>query len=211
MNVLISCALPSEFNEARNQIGLKEITTKKDRPRIAHSKKITLICTGIGKINSLISLQSVISRLENPPDIIIDTGTCGALDEEHSIFDIVTTAKAIDFYNVEVIGSPYINNQLEKLNLLLPELTIGNEIIGSIETSIVLKSDKNKLLDNEVNIVTWETSSVFALAKKLDIPFFSIRVVTDKCDENTFRDFKANCSTGCKKLYNHVKNICKGI
>lgn len=211
MIILISCALPSEFNEARNQIGLKEITTKKDRPRIAIKDNITLICTGIGKINSIISLQSAISELQIKPDIIIDTGTCGSLENKFKIFDIITSVDVVDFYNLETPGNCIKNRETKKIVELLPKLTIGIEVIASIEKNIVCELEREYLIKNRCNIVTWETSSIFSYCLKFNIPFISIRAVTDYCNDNTFKNFKENCTTACKKLYNYVKINCIGI
>lgn len=210
-NILITCPLPLEFNEARNQLGLKEITTKKEHPRIAKGKGIILILSGIGKINSIISVNDILKKLENKPDIVIDTGTCGAISKDIKIFDLVTSITAIDYYNIDMKGLLIKNCNIELLNDIIPKLNIGRRVVSSIENSINKEEMRDKLYKKGSDIVTWETSAIFSLCKKENIPFVSIRVVSDNCNQDTYEDFKVNALEGCKKLYNYIKNICSGI
>lgn len=209
MKILLTCALPVEFNEARNQLGLREVTSKKDLPRIANSKNITLVCCGIGKLNSIVSLSPILTKIN--PDFVIDTGTCGSLLEIIKPMDIVTSISAIDFYNVESKGLKYSYTDMPILKKYIPELKISTLNVASIEKSITNISDKEFLIEAGGAIVTWETASIFALCLKYEIPFLSIRGVTDSCNEKTYSDFKANRIAVCKKLYNYIKNLSIGI
>lgn len=209
MRILLTCALPTEFNEARNQLSLREITSKKDRPRIAISDNITLLCTGIGKINTLVSLLSYL--VENTPDIVIDTGTCGSLVPDISVMDIIISIESIDFYSQLFMGESVKMDNIEEIKNILPGINIGSEVVASIESSITNSQERDELSKTGASIVTWETSSVFSFCSKLKIPFLSIRGVTDSCNENTFIEFKAIKVVLCKKLYNSVKMICMGI
>ncbi len=209
MKILICCALPLEFNEARNQLKLKELTTKKDLPRIASSGNIDLLCTGPGKVNSSVNLYSYL--LNNNPDLVIDTGTCGSLSEKIKTMEIVVSGNAIEFFSPEITGSKIVNNCLEDVKKILPKIIFDDITIATLEDKVNNINIVNKLIKQETSVVTWETSSIFYVCSKLKIPFISIRGVTDSCNENTDIDFKANRIVLCKKLYNYVKNLCIGI
>lgn len=208
MNIVITCALPVEFNEARNQFGLKEITTKKDSPRIGIKDNITIICTGIGKLNTVISLFKYLA--DNKPGIVIDSGTCGSLCSEIKISDIVVSNNCRDYFNINNPNKLY-SYKKETIESLIPSIIVSDYIMASLEESIISDNFKRVLLDKGASLVSWETSSVFAVCDNLGIPYVSIRGVTDMCNGNTYRDFKLNKHEVCKKLYNSVKTICISI
>ncbi len=208
MKIVITCALPLEFNEARNQLGLKEITTKSDSPRIALSGGIHLVYTGIGKANTTINLFDYLKAVK--PDLVIDSGTCGSLTDNIIPLDIVVSTASIEFYSYNLRGRSFLGDK-PIIKALLSEIEISDHLVASIEDSVVSQEHKKKLLDNGASIVTWETSTIFCLCAKFDIPFVSIRGVTDSCNESTHMDFKKNRVEVCKILYNSVKKLCKGI
>ncbi|OQY40064.1 MAG: hypothetical protein B6229_02645 [Spirochaetaceae bacterium 4572_7] len=199
---MITCALALEFNEARNQLGLEEITTKKDIPRIAQNRNITLVYTGIGKINSSIHLSKILTQ--SSFDLVIDSGTCGSLKENIKPFDIVISKKTIDFYNLKQRGTEFNSNY--KGNILSNDTTVG-----SIESSITTSNSVDMLKNMGVDIVTWESAAIFAVSKNFNTEVISIRGVTDSCNGNTISDFKQNRVKVCKKLYNRIKTFCNSV
>lgn len=208
MNILITCPLPLEFNVARNQLGLKEVTAKKDKPRVAKKENITLVCTGIGKINTLLHLYEYLTL--NHPDLVIETGTCGSVNPKIGINHIISSYKCMDFFNIGSLNVHYVENK-ERIESMLEPILLSEYVIASMEKSVVSKEDSYKIADSGADIVTWETSSVFAICNKLNIPVVAIRGVTDMCNNNTFKDFKLNRVEVCKKLYNSVKTLCMSI
>ncbi|MGL1894342.1 MAG: hypothetical protein OCD02_22110 [Spirochaetaceae bacterium] len=209
MKIVITCALPVEFNEARNQLGLIEKTTKKEIPRIAARGGLILIYTGIGKNSTILNLYPLIIK-ENP-DLIIDTGTCGSLTGDIPINSIVISNSSIEFFNIDNPNNNTIIGDTYSVKTYIPNIDISELVVASIEKSINSESDVNKLKEKGASIVTWETYSVFSLCKKLDINFVSVRAVTDCCNHSTLMDFKRNKVESCKKLYISVKKLCNGI
>ncbi|MBN2616786.1 MAG: hypothetical protein JXR64_00595 [Spirochaetales bacterium] len=208
MNILITCSLQFEFNEARNQLNLTEITSKKDIPRIAKKENITLLYTGIGKINAMSSLFEHLSK--NSYDLVIDTGLAGSLNEKIEVKSIVICNQAIDFF-----ADGYINQKVkfseEFLKDLYSSIKITNYIVGSIETTVKNGYVKEQLIESEVDIVTWETSSIFKVCNQFNTNCLSIRAISDCCDENTEVSFKENKVELCKILYNYLKILCKSV
>lgn len=207
MKIVLSCALSTEFNEARNQLSLKEITTKKDLPRIAEKGDLALIYTGIGKVNTVLNLSSYL--VKNRPDLVIDTGTCGSLTDNLKPLEIIYSYKAFEYYDIDNRGRLYDN--VPRALELLPSYYINTNILATVEKSITSEKDRKRLHDGGAVAVTWETSAVFALCEKFNIPAISIRGVTDSCNEDTFKDFKLNGVNVCKKLYNSVKTFVISI
>ncbi|QEN03761.1 hypothetical protein EW093_03280 [Thiospirochaeta perfilievii] len=208
MEIVITCALPFEFNSAKNELGLREETLKGDLPRVAKKDHVTLIYTGLGKVNTLINLYENLLNLKDL--VVIDTGTCGSLNNKLHPLDIVTINRSLEFYNYETVGKKY-SIKKEGLLTIFNNLEFDDYINASIEDSVSDPKKRNLLVDRGCSVVSWETSSVFEVCNKLKIPCFSKRVITDNCDENTFKDFKNNKSEACKKLYISVKKLCKGI
>ncbi len=202
MKIVITCSLPSEFNEARNQLGLKEKTLKKDCPRIAQLGDLTLVFTGIGKTNSVLNLLPYLMNFT--PELIIDSGTCGSLKDEINPYDIVISSKSIEYYGVDNQGETIISEN----NFSIAKT---DNIVASLEQSVTDPDIVKKLQLSGASIVTWETSSIFKIGKKLSVPVVSIRGVTDNCNQDTFADFKKNRVEVCKKLYNSIKTVCIGI
>lgn len=206
MNIVITTALPPEFNAARNALGLEEYTKKGELPRIAERGNISLILTSMGRDNAYKYLSNLLEKRR--VDLVIDTGTCGSLIDDIDIGDIVFSQKVLTFDS-----SLQYEDVIESSEPLVNEL-IGSRKVGcvsSVDKSITATEDRILLRDSGADIVTWETAGVFSAAKKHSIPFFSIRGVTDRCNGETFMDFKKNRVEVCKKLYNSVKILCKGI
>lgn len=208
MKIIITCALLLEFNEARNQLGLKEITEKSDIPRIAVNGDIHLVYSGIGKVNTVVNLFGYLKNIK--PDLVVDSGTCGSLIETLVPLDIVVSTESIEFFSYNLRGHNFSCNK-SGIRDIIPGIVIDDYIVASIEDSVITPEHKKKLLDNGTSVVTWETSAIFSLCNKLQVPFVSIRGVTDSCNEHTHQDFKINRKELCKKIYNSIKMLCKGI
>lgn len=207
MKIVLTCALSTEFNEARNQLELREITEKKDLPRIAKKDDLFLVYTGIGKVNTILNLSDFLNKCK--PDLVIDTGTCGSLTDNLKPLEVLYSYKSVEFYDIDKRGRLYDN--VAKALKILPSYFVNKNIIATVEKSISEESDRNHLHNSGAVAVTWETSAVFALCEKLNIPAISIRGVTDSCNADTFKDFKLNGVQVCKKLYSSVKTFVMSV
>lgn len=207
MRIVLTCALSTEFNEARNQLGLKEFTSKKDLPRIASKGELSLVYTGIGKVNTILNLSDYL--ISTRPGLVIDTGTCGSLTDALKPLDILYSYKSLEYYDIEKRGK--LINNIELVTPILPAYYLNKNTVATIEKSICSTTDREKLHGSGAVAVTWETSAVFALCERLSIPALSIRGVTDSCNVDTFKDFKTNGVKVCKKLYNSVKTFIISI
>lgn len=208
MKIVIVTALPPEFNVARNELGLKEITNKKDRPRIAEGRDITLVLTGMGRDMAYDNLKVVLENRE--AHIIIDSGTCGSLVDYLNIGDIVYSREILDISeSLEVQGR--VKNIESPIENIIENFTGREFVLASVDKNITEEGQRESLKQLGAQVVAWETIGIMNIAKEYGTPALSIRGVTDSCNGETYKDFRGNSLEVCKKLYNSVKILCKGI
>lgn len=209
MKILITCGLKSEYNEARNNLSLRETTIGKTFPRISEGKGLILVWTGIGKVNTAITLLRYIDSFK--PDLIIDSGTCGSVSQLYNIKDIVISLESQEFFSISSPNETYSNLTLEEFNYLLNLKVTKTSKIASIEDSIDSDDKRYSLQKYECDCVSWESSTVFKIALQNKIKVISIRGVTDLCNNNTFNDFKKNRLVVCKRVYNYINDVLKNV
>jgi nucleoside phosphorylase len=111
---------------------------------------------------------------------LVSTGFCGALDPALKLSDIFVALHLLEV-NVEVkVGQALPPAKPHKTGTLL-----------SIDRVAVTASEKSKLHKTGAAAIEMEAAAVAAKAKEYNLPFYSIRVVTDTAHENMPLDFNA--------------------
>ncbi len=226
--VAIICPVPREYQICKNKLGLinETIVNNKKLSRLTKNKiLVTAVSAGIGKINCAAATQRMISELRC--DILIDSGSAGALDENHSCGDIVF---AVNSYEHDILHEPGFNNLKKELSsstimksILVNEkkLSLFNDFrlhvrekngcdiftgdCASGEKNVNSQILKETLKKNFKSIIcNWETSAVLKTATLCRIPCLSIRSISDGADENMMADYKKNAGGALEKLYETI-------
>lgn len=151
------------------------------------------------------------------PEFIIDTGSCGAIDDTVAAGTIIIATSCHE-YDISGYGIPekklkrmLISTGFDKFgeNRIIKEganVSCGDQACGEI---IVNSDDKKARIRRLFNVCAcnFETAGVFICALKRNIPCLSIRIITDKADENVHKDFKENFDSAIEKLYTYI-NVC---
>jgi len=164
-------------------IALKEeVPTLKEEPNV--------FFTGVGKVNAAYVATKVI--LEHKPDLVINYGTAGAVDE-------TLRGKLVEvgrFVQRDMDCSPlgferYIT-PFEDTPKIIGD---GHLVCGSGDSFVTDKSQTGG-----ADIVDMEAYALSKVCNKLGVPFKCFKYISDEADENASRDWKEFTAAG-EKLF----------
>ncbi len=181
--------------------------------------------TGPAKARAAAATVAGIAQFQ--PDLVVDTGTCGALDGELIVNAVVLGMSCLE-YDISGYGLP---------NRIIPEMKLPSvfELLPRREGQKLARAfaelGKDHGLHTRSGIqacgeffiqsahvreslqavsgaiaCSWETAGVFVAALRSRIPPLSIRVVSDLGDEDAFRDFRRNARRCSQGLYRFIRD-----
>lgn len=191
-------------------------------------KDVVLVRCGIGKVNSALCAQILISEFN--VDAVVNTGVAGALNSELDVFDIVISTDAIQYdFDTTVFGHkkgeiPRMESSVfvadEKLVNLAYESSkeqVKNHKIlkGRVVTGDRFISSK-ELKDELVNEFDaycgeMEGASIAHVCYLNKVPFVIIRAMSDKADGSadvTYEEFVKDAAINSKDI---VVNMLKSM
>lgn len=191
-------------------------------------KEVVLVRCGIGKVNSALCAQILISEFN--VDAVVNTGVAGALNNELDVFDIVISTDAIQYdFDTTVFGHkkgeiPRMESSVfvadEKLVNLAYESSkeqVKNHKIlkGRVVTGDRFISSK-ELKDELVNEFDaycgeMEGASIAHVCYLNKVPFVIIRAMSDKADGSadvTYEEFVKDAAINSKDI---VVNMLKSM
>ena len=168
--------------------------------------QVVVLYSGVCKVNAAIAAQILIDQCG--VDIIINAGTAGGMDEKLEIFDIVISAEVVYHDVAEHILTefhPWMENvyfqadrELIRLSKLAAAKLRENYKIhwGRIATGESFITDAGRKEINEKFAplsVDMETASIAHVCFVNEIPFISIRCITDTAMHSGVGAFEENC------------------
>lgn len=189
-------------------------------------KEIILAQSGIGKVNAAITATLLIDEFN--PELVINTGSAGSVDNQLNIGDIIisnkvyyhdvnTTAFGYKFGQVPSMPEYYetkeelislAKSSIENLNLngIVGEVATGDSFIGSFEQRKEIKSNFPTS-----SVVEMEAGAIAQTCHQFNVPIIVTRAVSDLADKEsdvTFEEFLkvacVNSSKIVKLLLNRV-------
>lgn len=171
---------------------------------IFNDQKLVVARSGIGKVNSAAMTQKIIDIYK--PDLIINTGCAGSLIEKVKIMDVVlaTYVTYHDFSPIRVMAfSTPDNGKIETAPSLMKlakdaieELESYNYHEGPIASGDCFVTDSE--LRDSIRLATgclavdMESASIGHISKQNNVPFISIRTISDFADgQDDFEDIAA--------------------
>jgi len=186
---------------------------------IIKNRKVVIVKSNVGKVNSARVCQILIDKFN--PNLIINVGTAGSVDNNLEIGDVVVANKLVQYDfdvtpfgrklgEIENIGQ-YIKVDEELLNLFKNlNVTIG--CIASGDKFIVNNEEK----DNIRNIfdalcIEMEGASIAQVCYLDKVPFLVIRSITDKKDGSSKVDFETFLESSSKNVASILNDVIDRI
>ncbi len=170
------------------------------------AKEVIALYSGVCKVNAAVAAQILIDRFA--VDIIINSGTAGAMDEKLKIFDtVIVTEVAYHDVSSEILTEfhPFMPSVWFKSDEMLVNVArnvaenfkgdykiyFGQAVTGE---SFINRSGR-KRINKKFNplIVDMETGSIAHVCFVNKVPFIVVRSVTDTPDESGIEHFEENC------------------
>lgn len=187
-------------------------------------KEVTVVRSGIGKVNAAICAQILVSEFH--VDTLINTGIAGSLDARIDIGDMVISEDAL-YHDMDATSFGYPVGQVPRMDVLtfraderLIELAVeaNKEANPDIHTFTgrVVSGDqfvaddavKQRIVDNFGGLCTEMEGAAIAHAAYLNhISYVIIRAISDKADGSATEDYP----TFEKKAISHSVRLLKTL
>ncbi len=216
MTIIIIGAMDIEVEKLVEDLNLKKIDNKDIFIGKHDLKNIIVSKSGIGKVNSAINTQYLIDKYN--PDYIINTGCAGSLTKEIKIMDIIiskyTTYHDFNPIRIMKMSTPdngkikadenlinYTSKIIKKLgfNYFVAPITCGDCFVTDDKQRNKIRSLTNACA------VDMESASIAHTCKINNIPFVSIRTISDFADGND--DFEKEASYRSCEIVKELINM----
>ncbi len=217
-------AMPSELADIRNDLGDAKIENYASYEFYINEfdgKKIINVCCGVAKVNSAIATQILIDKFE--VDCIINTGIAGGMNTDVKVCDIViasevmhhdVTTRFLENYP-PYCGSYPADKELIKLAHKACEKHGYKCFDGRIVSGEQFISD-NTVKENIIKefvpyAVDMESASIGHCCYRNNMPFATIRCISDNADDNGEMSFDEFEHIAAKRNADVVLSIVKEI
>ena len=194
-------------------------------------KKITIVQSGIGKVNAAIATQILINKYK--VEKIIFTGLAGATEKNIAIGDYVLAQSLVQHdFDLSHFGrekgfvpgiGKFINTDKDLNSLIekvILELDIKQKSFGKLHKGIIASGDafiasRDKIEEIVSNFnaiaVEMEGASVAQVCSMNKIPFAILRTISDNADENALVDFQSVLDKASHDEFLILSNLLKII
>lgn len=191
-------------------------------------KEIVLVRCGIGKVNSALCAQILISEFK--VDAVVNTGVAGALHSELDVYDIVISTDAIQHdFDATVFGyKKGIIPRMDSSTFVADERLVEAAFKSSVEETKTHKVVKGRVVSGDIFISSkelknelvnefeaycgeMEGAAIAQVCALNNTPFVIIRAMSDKADgtaDITYEEFVQDAAHNSKDI---VLNMLKSI
>ena len=209
MKVGIISAMDQELELLKNQMGEHKDTAIAGMvfsEGILGGKEVAMVVGGVGKVNSAVHAQLLISKFD--ADMLIFTGVAGSLDPKIDICDIVVSTDCVQ-HDVEASALGYAPGEIpyqevsffeadtalreaavRAVREAAPEVHVFEGRIASGDQFVSSAEDKERIVSTFGAICCeMEGAAVAHVAWLNDVPFVVIRAISDKADGSAHMDY----------------------
>ena len=215
MKIAIIGAMDKEIEEFIKLYNPKLVD---DKRKIYEANNVIIAGSGIGKVNSAMMTEHLIDKYN--VDVIISSGCAGCLTDKLNVFDVVIppyvtyhdfSPERVMRYSVPDEGNIKVD---EKLINIFKETIRQMEDIHYVETPICSGdcyvtdeiTAKNIVVKTGAIVVDMESASIAHVARKNNIPFITIRTISDFANGND--DFeKQAADISCKIIHKCIEKL----
>ena len=189
-----------------------------DKRKIYVKDRVVIAGSGIGKVNSAMMTQHLIDKYN--VDVIISSGCAGSLTNDLKVLDVIIPPYVTyhDFlpervmrYSVPDEGNIIVE---ERLRNLFKETIDSMENVHYVETPICSgdcyvtdNGTAKSIVDRTgATVVDMESASIGHVARKNNIPFITIRTISDFADGNDEKE-KLAADISSEIIYKCVEKI----
>lgn len=196
-------AMPSELADIRKALTNPQISAKAGfdfyRCQISDTTEVIHVCSGISKVNAALCAQVLIDTFQ--PDAIINTGIAGGMNAAVKVCDVVISSEVLAHdLDMHLLNDypPYCsvfpaNEQLMQLAADICDSFSINHFFGRIVSGEQFISDSAVKQDiiNRLNpyAVDMESSAIGHCAFLNQVPFVSVRCISDNADDEGAMSF----------------------
>lgn len=197
-HILVLAALPEEADALFPGEGARDGGLFAARRLTAHGHRLTVATTGLGKVNAALAAGTLAKGM----DLLLMTGTCGALGAEAARAYWIAEAVQHDYGTVRPDrfdryragewpagepGDAHFSAMADPgLGLTHARIASGDSFIACPDVGAGIARGAGATL------VDMEVGAVAQVAARLEKPWAAIKAVTDAADEGSSRDFHAN-------------------
>lgn len=209
MKVGIISAMDQELELLKNQMGEHKDTAISGMvfsEGILGGKEVAMVVGGVGKVNSAVHAQLLISKFD--ADMLIFTGVAGSLDPKIDICDIVVSTDCVQ-HDVEASALGYAPGEIpyqevsffeadtalreaavRAVHEAAPEVHVFEGRIASGDQFVSSAEDKERIVSTFGALCCeMEGAAVAHVAWLNDVPFVVIRAISDKADGSAHMDY----------------------
>lgn len=225
MNVIgIIGAMPSELADIRKTLGDAEIVKKSGFDfyiNQVNGKKLINACCGIAKVNSALCTQVLIDNFA--PECIINTGIAGGMNDDVKVCDIVISTEVLAHdldQHFLTDYPPYCGifkadeRLIEKTEEICNKCNIksfrGRIVSGE---AFISSNEVKNAIQNKFNpyAVDMETSAIGHCCYLNDIPFVSVRCISDNADDDGAMSFEEFEKIAAKRVAEIVLKVADEV
>ena len=206
-----------EVKKLINNIKEKNIYEKTFYIGDIEEKKVVVVKSNVGKVNSARVCQMLIDNFE--VELVVNVGTAGSVDNSLEIGDVVVATELVQYdFDVTPFGRKLgeienIGESIkveEKLLNLFDGTNVKKGIIASGDKFIINIDEKNNVKNLFGALcIEMEGASIAQVCFLDKIPFLVIRSITDKQDGSAKVDFETFLESSSKIVANILKEVLK--
>jgi adenosylhomocysteine nucleosidase len=226
VRVLLVCPIPLEYTSCRAALSLRDAEPVLGcRVARGFAGPVDVMSVESGPAKARTAASTVAAIMQFQPDLVVDTGTCGALDAEMIVGTIVLGTSCLE-YDISGYGLP---------SRVIPEMKLPSvfELFARRDGQALARALTEEGRDHGLHVRTgiqacgeffiqsaqvreslravsgavacsWETAGVFVASLRSRIPPLSVRIVSDLGDEDALRDFRRNARRCSHGLYHFI-------
>jgi len=226
LNAAVVCPTPQEYAACRGALGLEEERKLGGRLVAGRGERdlsLRAVKAWPGKTSCASAAQLLIDVFR--PSLVVDIGASGALDPELEPGTIVCVERAYEYDVVPledfpsraaelttataVVGASArakkarkgMRDFMKKAGAVLPGPPLLFGDIASGERDVGDAAFRDRLREAlRVAACDWETASVLRTAARNGVSALSLRVITDRADENLEADYRRNLAPALDRL-----------
>ena len=188
------------------------------------NKECILALSGIGKVNSARTTQVLIDNFNI--ELIINTGSAGAINNELNIGDVVITNHVVQHdFDISAFGHSFghipgigVEIKCDEKNIEKAKKITKNHIneyktiigVGASGDIFCTKIEDKERIRNIFNadVVEMEGAAIGQVSVLDNIPFINIKAVSDVPNENNYKTFDENLELAASRAAEIVKEFC---
>jgi len=184
--------------EATPFISGLNLVLAEDKPfRIFKKDNITLVITGIGKINSAVATGYVIEKFT--PEVILNLGAAGTAKKGYYAGEILQIESAIEYDKPNFVSN--------KHRIFNPSLLEGfKSAVIATQDKPVLDSDKREEISIVADLIDMEGAAVVYTANLFNVKCYLFKFVSDTLDDTEHNDIIGNIKKYRLDFYNYISD-----